>query len=153
MPWANKHRNETAACAGNYLVSLGGSTRLIDTNSTVAVVNSRVQSNSVFNVTTPLLRTSGPAANSTTADNSTAVDGGAMWLRGSLLSGNEAVLPLVASNMSRGFYSDAPREYYSAGEDALVATTEPPKAEEGAFLSREHPWFKEISEVRAPLEH
>lgn len=73
--------------------------------------------------------------------------GGAMWLQGSLISGNEVVLPMIASEGSRGFYSDVPREYYAEMEGALVATTKPPEEFKGVFLSRADPWFKEISEV------
>ena len=133
------------------MLHLGGSTSLINTTSTVAVVNSRVQNNSVFGVGTPLLHTSELSDNNNSS--SPVASGGAMWLRGSLLSGNEAVLPLVAANTSRGFYSDAPREYFSVAEDALVATTEPPDAAADEFLSRDHPWFKDISEVCSLDQH
>jgi hypothetical protein len=125
---------------GGYLLNLGGAKELVDTTSMIAVVNSRVQNNSMFRIDDPLLGTSKPFENGSS--------GGAMWLRGSLLSGNEAVLPMKARNGSLGFYSDVPREYYSQEEGALVATTGPPPAAlQEEFLFRDG-WLKNISEAR-----
>jgi hypothetical protein len=126
--------------AGGYLLNLGGAEPLVDTTSTLAVVNTRVQNNTMFRVTDSLLSTSQQPA-----DNSS---GGAIWLQGSLLSDNNVVLPMKALNGSRGFYSDVPREYYSQEEGALVATAgPPPPALREQFLSRAG-WLKNISEAR-----
>jgi hypothetical protein len=128
--------------AGGHLLNLGGAEPLVDTTSTLAMVNTRVQNNTMFRFTDPLLSTSQQPA-----DNSS---GGAIWLQGSLLSDNNVVLPMKALNGSRGFYSDVPREYYSQEEGALVATAgPPPPALREQFLSPAG-WLQNISEARPP---
>lgn len=76
-----------------------------------------------------------------------ASDGGSVWLQGTSVYGNHAVLPLVAedSDPETAIYSDRPDSVFQLG---VWSETGQPPADAKRFLSRDNPWFEGVVAVR-----
>lgn len=98
---------------------------------TVRIVNSIISDTSVVDVDRGVVMAS---------------EGGAVWLQGTSVHGNHAVLPLVAtdSDPDTAIYSDRPDSVFRLG--AWSETGQP--ADATRFLSRDNKWFETVVAVR-----